>query len=92
MARIRCQTRLRSSYWSCARVIASMNADIADDPDQRLIRKPTEMTPAGAAPSTSCTVGVMIWSSASWLNTPRANSSTHPSTAVPVSGPKIPST
>jgi hypothetical protein len=91
-ARTRCQARLRSSYWSCARVMASTNAAIAEDPDHRLIRKPAEMTPAGAALSTSWTVGVMISSSAWRLNSPPAISSTHSSTAVEVSGPNSPST
>ena len=56
-ARSRCHTGLRSRYCSCARVIASTNDDIADDPDHIEITNPIETTSARAVVRMSLTWG-----------------------------------
>ena len=86
-ARQRCHTRLRRSYWSWARVIASTNDDMADEPDQRLSRNPIETTSPRAVVRIWLTVGAMICSTASGANTPLVVVTIHCSTFATVLGP-----
>ena len=89
---MRCQRKLRTGNWSWARVMESTNAAIADEPDQKLRRKPTETTSPLAVVSMSATVGTMICSTALRLNTPLVSWMIHCWTAVTVSGPNQPPT
>src|SRR5690242_14172484 len=91
-ARTRCHTRLRRSYWSWARVIASTNDDIADEPDQRLSTNPIETTSPRAVVRIWLTVGAMISWTALLVNTPLVVVTIHSSTAVTVLGPNQPPT
>ena len=68
-------------------MIASTNDDIADDPDHSEITNPIETTSARALVRMSATVGAMMSSTASRLNTRPTRSTTCSWTAVTVSGP-----
>src|SRR5690606_16410374 len=59
-AKIRCQTSLRTPYWSWATVMASTNEDIADEPAHSEMRKPTDTISPLPVVRMSSTVGAMI--------------------------------
>jgi hypothetical protein len=73
-------------------VIASTNADIADEPDHRLSTKPTDTTSPRAVVRIWPTVGSMICWTALPLNTPLVLCTIQSCTAVTVSGPNQPPT
>jgi hypothetical protein len=70
--------------------MASTNAAMAEEPDHRLSRKPTETISPRATVRMSVTVGTMISSTAFVLNTPPVRLMIHCWTAVTVSGPNQP--